>query len=155
MRDVVSPIEFMDFTLVAFDVDLHDSLKLEVIDLDEANLKYDLEIRPIFDFGKADNGIICKCLMTVIAEVFVNADEEEYHHVGAIRSRMAAISEYHDPSEESEEISQTVVAANTVSFIWGKIRDIVEQLSFSSCIGPISLPAIDPYAVLSGSDEDE
>ncbi len=154
MSNAISPIEFLDFSLLAFDIDLHDSLKIGVEDLDVSNNVFDLDIKPILDFDETDDGIICKCLLTVIAEVSIK-DGENCYHIASIKCRIAAFSKYHEPSEDNQDLSQLVLAANTVSFVWGKIRDIVEMLSFSSSVGIISLPAIDPYAVLSDDEDDK
>lgn len=40
------------------------------------------------------------------------------------------------------------LAANTISYIWSKLRTVVEQLSSQSPVGTPSLPAIDPLSLL-------
>lgn len=44
--------------------------------------------------------------------------------------------------------TEATLAANTLSYIWAKLRTIVEQLSSQSNIGTLSLPAIDPMQLV-------
>lgn len=46
------------------------------------------------------------------------------------------------------ELVEKTLAANTLSYIWAKLRTIVEQLSSQSTIGTLSLPAIDPMQLI-------
>lgn len=40
------------------------------------------------------------------------------------------------------------LAANTISYIWSKLRTVVEQISSQSQVGTLSLPAIAPLSLL-------
>ena len=52
------------------------------------------------------------------------------------------------PSLAERDVVEKTLAANTLSYIWAKLRTIVEQISSQSTIGTLSLPAIDPMSLV-------
>ncbi|WP_165253635.1 hypothetical protein [Adlercreutzia sp. ZJ304] len=55
--------------------------------------------------------------------------------------------------EAHEDVLKGILAPNLIVFIWGKIRDLIEMASLMSPLGKMTLPAINPAALLDDSED--
>ena len=168
MSDIRAFLDYTKAELIEISFDVNPALENfeEAPSLSAA--PFEVEIVRGLSFSEEDDVLHCSCKIEVSFDVYAAGSSNESSGRGfsekddclAARGRcsMSGGAFCDLDSEDAEGLQRKVLAANTISYLWGKIRDWVELISLSSITGRVQLPAVDPFALvgeLSESNEDE
>lgn len=109
-----------------------------------------LEVGVKTSFSRNDDFIVCDCEIDFGWSISV--DEES----GApdVRTECKMSSRIACPiGVASDEEVQDALAINGVTYIWGKIRDVIENASRNFMTGALVLPAINPRSLIDDMQE--
>lgn len=101
-------------------------------------------------FGKQGSLVVCDCSIDLTWTISIS--EEDVEPVVRIECKMGGLAICPETAAEESVIRDTL-AINGVTFVWGKIRDMIESSSRYSSTGLLVLPAIDPGSVLEGMEK--
>lgn len=146
----LSPIQFKESKLLYLSFD---DTRLEgssVLYSDEAaptsgERFYTLSVDRKLEYTESEDTLTCMGSLRFSWEI-KGSDEDDSPIIATVEGAMGACSTCPARMGDPDTIRKTL-AANTLSYIWSKLRVIVEQLSSQACIGSLSLPAIDPVAL--------
>lgn len=145
---IESFIKYDDSYLIRYAFDISDLV--EKCD-DKPSLegaKSNLDIKRGMTFDHVADRLTCSCKLDVEWRVVFQGERgpaELRAECGMVGGSSCAYD------LDSEDILQGILAPNTIVFLWGKIRDMIEMSSLMSPLGKMTLPAIDPMALLEES----
>lgn len=153
MSSILAFLDYTDSNLVsiAYEV-LTDPDELKE-DLNISQSPMDLEIFRGHSFETQGDALRCSCKLAVKFEIRIPSasDGEEGCLIARGSCAMTGAAEC-QIEEEDEEMQQQVLAANVISYLWAKMRDWIELVSQAGPLGRVSLPAVDPFALLDKSN---
>lgn len=152
MKLALSPIQYKDSKLLSISFD--NSLQAETAtskpssDTSTSNKRFfSLSIDRNLDYIDEGSGnLACKASLRFTWDI-KTSDEEDASPIATVAGAMGALASCPIDLGDVETVKRTL-AANTLSYIWSKLRTVVEQLSSQSPVGTLSLPAIDPLSLL-------
>lgn len=153
MSDLVSSIEFKESRLINLSFDASPSLESFDSVPDMSKATYNIDVNRGYAFREESGSLLCDCTIRMKWKIYVGGEGESDPPLAAkaecgMVAMSGAPSIAREPIEDAQ-LARDVLVANTISFIWGKMRDWIELVSLSSPLGKLSLPAIDPYALVS------
>lgn len=97
-------------------------------------------------YEESDGHMVCMGTLRFKWDIKSSRDDDAAV-VASVEGAMEALATC--PSDMAEfDVVKKTLAANTLSYIWSRLRTIVEQLSAQSTTGALSLPAIDPVELI-------
>lgn len=154
MSDILAFLDYTDSKLLSIEFDVLPGLSELDEKPDVSQSPVDLEIYRGHSFEVQDGALRCLCRLGVNFEVHAAAapdDEGEGLLIARGSCIMTGAAECH-VDEDDAEMQRQVLAANTISYLWAKMRDWIELLSQAGPLGRVSLPAVDPFALLDESN---
>lgn len=151
MALILSPIQFKDSKLlyIAFDDTRQEgssALCSNEDGPDYGEKHFTLSVDRNLEYSESDGTLSCMGTLRFKMDIRLPGDEDS-PIVASVEGAMGAVATC--PLGLSDRAStEATLAANTLSYIWAKLRTIVEQLSSQSNIGTLSLPAIDPMQLV-------
>lgn len=107
---------------------------------------FTLSVDRNLEYTELDGDLSCMGSLRFKWDIKVS-EEDGSPVVASVEGAMGAIATC-APSLAERDVVEKTLAANTLSYIWAKLRTIVEQISSQSTIGTLSLPAIDPMSLV-------
>ena len=147
----MSPIQYGESRVIRF---LFDAERATECNLGNGKLvggESQLTARVNNSFGKQDNLVVCDCSIDLTWTITASEDDTEPDV--RIECKMGGLVVCPETAAEESAI-RSALAMNGVTFVWGKIRDMIESASRYSSTGLLVLPAIDPGSVLEGMEKD-
>lgn len=151
MALTLSPIQFIDSKLLHISFD--DTSQKGLLELQsEPNVHnteeryFALSVNRDLEYSEKAELLSCMGSLQFKWDVRVSEDSDS-PLIASVEGAMGAVATCPLNLGDRELIEKTL-AANTLSYIWAKLRTIVEQLSSQSTIGTLSLPAIDPLQLV-------
>lgn len=158
MSDIRAFLDYTRAELIEIAFDTNPALDNFEEEPDLSSAPVELEIVRGLAFNVDGATLRCQCKVEVSFEVHIAESIEYGTSVEALdndgllaaRGRCGisggAFCDLDDGDQEG--LQKKVLAANTIAYLWGKIRDWVELISLSSPLGRVALPAIDPFALV-------
>ena len=154
MIDILAFLDYTDSNLVSISFEITP----EFVELDEkpdtSTSPIELEIYRGHSFEVSEAMLRCFCRLAVKFEVRAPANsgvEDDGALLAQGSCAMTGAAEC-QIDEEDGEMQKQVLAANTISYLWAKMRDWIELVSQAGPLGRVSLPAVDPFALLDESN---
>lgn len=148
----VSPIQYGDSRIVRFLFDADRATELKLGNKELVGGESQLTVQVDVSFAKQEGSVICDC--SIDLDWAIKASGEEADPDVRIECKMGGLAACSETVAEESEVRDSL-AVNGVTFVWGKIRDVVESASRYSSTGPLVLPAIDPRSVLEDIGKEE
>lgn len=147
----VSPIQYGESRVIRFLFDTERATERNLSNGELVAGESQLTARVNNSFGKQDGLVVCDCSIDLTWKI--TASEEDTEPDVRIECKMGGLVVCPETAAEENAI-RDALAMNGVTFVWGKIRDMIEALSRYSSTGLLVLPAIDPGSVLEGMEKD-
>ena len=147
----VSPIQYGESRVIRFLFDAERATERKLGNGELVGGESQLTARVNNPFGKQDNLVVCDC--SIDLTWMITASEEDAEPDVRIECKMGGLVVCPEVAAEESAI-RNALAMNGVTFVWGKIRDMIESASRYSSTGLLILPAIDPGSVLEGMEKD-
>ena len=147
----ISPIQYGESRVIRFLFDTERATERNLSNGELVAGESQLTARVNNSFGKQDGLVVCDCSIDLTWKI--TASEEDTEPDVRIECKMGGLVVCPETAAEENAI-RDALAMNGVTFVWGKIRDIIEALSRYSSTGLLVLPAIDPGSVLEGMEKD-
>ena len=148
----VSPIQYGESRVIRFLFDAERATELNLGNGELVGGESQLTARVNNLFSKQDNLVVCDC--SIDLTWMITASEEDTEPDVRIECKMGGLVVCPEAAAEESAI-RNALARNGVTFVWGKIRDMIESASRHSSTGLLVLPAIDPGSVLEGMEKDD
>ncbi len=148
----VSPIQYGESRVIRFLFDAERATELNLGNGELVGGESQLTARVNNSFSKQDNLVVCDC--SIDLTWMITASEEDTEPDVRIECKMGGLVVCPEAAAEESAI-RNALAMNGVTFVWGKIRDMIESASRHSSTGLLVLPAIDPGSVLEGMEKDD
>ncbi len=145
-----SPIQYGESKISRFLFDAEKAIGKGLDREDLSNCESQLEVGVKTSFSKNQDFIVCDCEIDFGWSISV--DEES----GApdVRAECKMSSRIACPiGAASEQEIQDALSVNGVMYVWGKIRDVVENASRNFMAGALILPAINPRSIIDDMQE--
>lgn len=156
MSNILAFLDYTDSNLVSIAFDVLPGVAELAEKPDVSQSPVDLEILRGHSFETQGDTLRCLCKLAVSFEVHTAAPSDEEEGIAIARGSCAMTGAAECPiDEDGEEMQKQVLAANTISYLWAKMRDWVELVSQAGPLGRVSLPAVDPFALLDEANADE
>ena len=161
MSDIKAFLDYKNAELCDLAFDANPSLKNIEGKPDLSGASLSVEITRGLNIKVKGDDLDCVCNLGVSFEIRVRAANEDATEgseeailvaTGRCTMRGGATCAF---DENGGELQEKVLAANTITYLWGKIRDWIELVSMASLAGKFVLPAIDPYALVEEADGSE
>lgn len=147
----ISPIQYGESRVIRFLFDTERATERNLSNGELVAGESQLAARVNNSFGKQDGLVVCDCSIDLTWKI--TASEEDTEPDVRIECKMGGLVVCPETAAEENAI-RDALAMNGVTFVWGKIRDMIEALSRYSSTGLLVLPAIDPGSVLEGMEKD-
>lgn len=147
----ISPIQYGESRVIRFLFDTERATERNLSNGELVAGESQLTARVNNSFGKQDGLVVCDCSIDLTWKI--TASEEDTEPDVRIECKMGGLVVCPETAAEENAI-RDALAMNGVTFVWGKIRDMIEALSRYSSTGLLILPAIDPGSVLEGMEKD-
>lgn len=147
----ISPIQYGESRVIRFLFDTERATERNLSNGELVAGESQLTARVNNSFGKQDGLVVCDCSIDLTWKI--TAFEEDTEPDVRIECKMGGLVVCPETAAEENAI-RDALAMNGVTFVWGKIRDMIEALSRYSSTGLLVLPAIDPGSVLEGMEKD-
>ena len=147
----ISPIQYGESRVIRFLFDTERATERNLSNGELVAGESQLTARVNNSFGKQDGLVVCDCSIDLTWKI--TASEEDTEPDVRIECKMGGLVVCPETAAEENAI-RDALALNGVTFVWGKIRDMIEALSRYSSTGLLVLPAIDPGSVLEGMEKD-
>lgn len=147
----ISPIQYGESRVIRFLLDTERATERNLSNGELVAGESQLTARVNNSFGKQDGLVVCDCSIDLTWKI--TASEEDTEPDVRIECKMGGLVVCPETAAEENAI-RDALAMNGVTFVWGKIRDMIEALSRYSSTGLLVLPAIDPGSVLEGMEKD-
>ena len=147
----ISPIQYGESRVIRFLFDTERATERNLSNGELVAGESQLTARVNNSFGKQDGLVVCDCSIDLTWKI--TASEEDTEPDVRIECKMGGLVVCPETAAEENAI-RDALAMNGVTFVWGKIRDMIEALSRYSATGLLVLPAIDPGSVLEGMEKD-
>mgnify|MGYP003283130951 FL=1 len=147
----ISPIQYGESRVIRFLFDTERATERNLSNGELVAGESQLTARVNNSFGKQDGLVVCDCSIDLTWKI--TASEEDTEPDVRIECKMGGLVVCPETAAEENAI-RDALAMNGVTFVWGKIRDMIEALSRYSSTGLLVLPAIDPGSVLEGMEKD-
>ena len=147
----ISPIQYGESRVIRFLFDTERATERNLSNGELVAGESQLTARVNNSFGKQDGLVACDCSIDLTWKI--TASEEDTEPDVRIECKMGGLVVCPETAAEENAI-RDALAMNGVTFVWGKIRDMIEALSRYSSTGLLVLPAIDPGSVLEGMEKD-
>lgn len=147
----ISPIQYGESRVIRFLFDTERATERNLSNGELVAGESQLTARVNNSFGKQDGLVVCDCSIDLTWKIA--ASEEDTEPDVRIECKMGGLVVCPETAAEENAI-RDALAMNGVTFVWGKIRDMIEALSRYSSTGLLVLPAIDPGSVLEGMEKD-
>lgn len=147
----ISPIQYGESRVIRFLFDTERATERNLSNGELVAGESQLTARVNNSFGKQDGLVVCDCSIDLTWKITVS--EEDTEPDVRIECKMGGLVVCPETAAEENAI-RDALAMNGVTFVWGKIRDMIEALSRYSSTGLLVLPAIDPGSVLEGMEKD-
>ena len=141
----ISPIQYGDSRIVRFVFDAERVIERNIDNQSLVAGESQLSVQVSNSFTQQDSLIICDC--SIELNWTIKASAEEPDSDVRIECNMNGLAICPKTAAQEDEIREAL-AMNGVTFVWGKIRDVIESASRYSSTGLLVLPAIDPASVL-------
>lgn len=154
MSDIKAFLEYKNAELADLAFDANPSLKNIEGKPDLSGASLSVEVTRGLNIEVKGDDLDCICNLGVSFEIRVRADSDDAaaDSEGGVLAATGRCTMYGGATcafdEDGGELQKKVLAANTISYLWGKIRDWIELVSMASFAGKFVLPAIDPYALV-------
>lgn len=154
MSELISPIEFIKSELISVSLILTPRLVVhEEVDLSDTENRLQVERKS--GIGRNDEGfLVCDCALYAKVDIVDSKEEGNADEpLVSFSCMMRALSKSPEMADD-ETLSEQILEANTIAFIWAKMRSWMEMLTADSAISKkVSLPALDPYSLVIDGDE--
>lgn len=147
----VSPIQYGDSRIVRFLFDAERATESTIENKQLIGGEGQLSARVNISFAKQDGLVVCDCLIDLGWTIRTSGADTDPDV--RIECKMGGLVTCPEPAAEDGQI-RDALAVNGVTFVWGKIRDVIENASRYSSTGLLVLPAIDPRSVLEDMRKD-
>lgn len=147
----ISPIQYGESRVIRFLFDTERATERNLSNGELVAGESQLTARVSNSFGKQDGLVVCDCSIDLTWTI--TASEEDTEPDVRIECKMGGLVVCPETAAEENAI-RDALAMNGVTFVWGKIRDMIEASSRYSSTGLLVLPAIDPGSVLEGMEKD-
>lgn len=147
----ISPIQYGESRVIRFLFDTERATERNLSNGELVAGESQLTARVNNSFGKQDGLVVCDCSIDLTWKI--TASEEDTEPDVRIECKMGGLVVCPETAAEENAI-RDALAMNGVTFVWGKIRDMIEALSRYSSTGLLVLPAIDPGSVIEGMEKD-
>lgn len=156
MSDLISPISYSVTKLLDISFEINPTFVASRDDL-SAGVRNEMSVAHEARHKRDAKKVICKCIMEADIDIRQSDDSDvEVKDVATFSCTMSAQGSSPIDLYDDESLSEKVLEANLITLIWGKMRSFLELLSVDSFIGRrISLPALDPYALIEKDKEDD
>lgn len=145
-----SPIQYGESKISRFLFDAENAIEKGLNGESLSGGESQLEVGVKTSFSKNDDFIVCDCSINLGWSI--SMDEES--GVPDVRAECKMSSRVTCPiSVASEDEIQEALAVNGVTYVWGKIRDVIESASRNFMTGALVLPAIDPRSLIADMQE--
>ncbi len=147
----ISPIQYGESRVIRFLFDTERATERNLSNGELVAGESQLTARVNNSFGKQDGLVVCDCSIDLTWTI--TTSEEDTEPDVRIECKMGGLVVCPETAAEENAI-RDALAMNGVTFVWGKIRDMIEASSRYSSTGLLVLPAIDPGSVLEGMEKD-
>ncbi len=147
----ISPIQYGESRVIRFLFDTERATERNLSNGELVAGESQLTARVNNSFGKQDGLVVCDCSIDLTWTI--TASEEDTEPDVRIECKMGGLVVCPETAAEENAI-RDALAMTGVTFVWGKIRDMIEASSRYSSTGLLVLPAIDPGSVLEGMEKD-
>lgn len=147
---IESFVKYEPAYLIYFSFDIRDLVMKCEERPDLENAKSELAVSHNISFEQEGERLRCGGTLDVTWTVIFEEDDGNAEFIAECGMVGAASCAY---IEGDEETLRGILAPNLIVFLWGKIRDLIEDASMVSPLDRIILPAIDPVALLNQDNE--
>lgn len=153
MSKLLSPIQFTSSGLSNIALRLDDVPEDIEFYKESGRINQPVNITRRYRIGEEDEKLLCQAQIVLkMNYVTIGEDGTESEPFARFECAMEASAVAPSDSDDAE-LAEKVLVANTLSYIWGKIRNWYEIIVACTELGQLTLPAIDPYALLDADDE--
>lgn len=140
-----SPIQYGESRLVKLSFEAQQAIDKQLTsdDIDKAHVKLGVGLET--SIGEKEGQTVCNCGIDL--RWTIKVEEAEQHPDIEIECKIEAIATCPTSVGDKDAVSDALLV-NGITFVWGKIRDVVEAVSRYSPIGALTLPAVNPRSFL-------
>ncbi len=139
----LSPVQIVDSKVLGLNLSVADSFE-------GGETHFSLTMNSsLGDPTVVDGSYVCKCVLEAVGNWTVDEDGADPAFSASCKLGIAIAIPQTALGSLSVDKRDEFVLANAVSIAYGKIRSVIENMTAESAVGRQTIPAIDPYALVS------